>query len=254
MALDQKLWVPHTGQSAAASLRNLSFLSLLAFCLVPSAAHPWVWAIQDVTIRAASRMVLVDLVAYDRKTGARLPQLKQDDFELTDNGRTVTIASFDRNPRPITVWFVMICNELDWFDEGSTFFSGKTEILRPALARLKALDRVAVAHWCDDGRSMIDLPPTSNRESALAVIEEVLHRRPTIKPDCAPGTLALQQTIRLIADYTRATNPRPTPVLVFVHGDAMGMSVRRAEVISEDLLEISAIVYGINNGRGWRRV
>ncbi len=104
---------------------------------------------------------------------------------------------------------------------------------------------------------MIDLPPTSRRESALAVIEEVLHRRPTIEPDCAPGTLAPQKTIRLIADYTRSTIPRSTPVLVFVHGDAMGMSVRRTEVITEDLLEISAIVYGINNGafrEGRRRV
>ncbi len=233
---------------AAGKFRNLSVLSLLAFCLMPSAGNPWAWTIQEVTIRAASRMVLVDLIAYDKKTGARLPQLTQDDLELTDNARTVTITSFDRNPRPITLWFVMICNELDWFDRGSTFFSGKTDILRPALARLKALDRVAVAHWCDDGSSMIDLPPTSNRESALAVIEEVLHRRPTIRPDCAPGTLALQRTIRLIADHTRTTIPRPTPVLVFVHGDAMGMSVSRAEVITEDLLEISAIVYGINNG------
>src|SRR5512140_3198584 len=101
-------------------------------------------------------------------------------------------------------------------------------------------DTVAVAHWCDDGMSSIDLAPSLNREAALAAIEDVLHRAPSVEPDCAPGTLALQETLRRIREISLNLTPlRPrseagyTPVIVFIHGDSMGMSVGRARSITE---------------------
>lgn len=239
--------------SARLAVRALILL-LMAACFFTFPGNRLSFSVQDVVIRTTTSFVLVDVVAFDKKTGARLDQLSREDVELLDNNRRVAIGSFDRAARPIALWFVMICNEQDWYYTGSTFFAGKSKLLRPVLGRLNERDTVGVAHWCDDGMSSIDLAPSLDREAALATIEEVLHRAPSVEPDCAPGTLALQETLRRIHEITLELTPlQPrseagyTPVIVFIHGDSMGMSVSRARTITESMLEMSAMVYGIGN-------
>jgi hypothetical protein len=204
---------------------------------------------EQVTIRATSPLVLVDVIARNKETGASIDHLIGDDLKLTDDSIQVPVFAFDRSPRPITLWFVMICNQSNWFNEGSTFFAGKSYRLRPALEHLNADDRIAVAHWCDNGCATIDLPPTSNRDAALAAIENVLRRPANLPVGYGSGVFALQQMMRLISDITHTTKPRPTPVITFIHGDAMGMRQDYAQVVTEQLFEMSGIVYGINNGR-----
>ncbi len=200
---------------------------------------------------ASTSLVLVDVLTQDSKTGLPLNELKKDDFRLLDNGHQVSILTFDSGAhfgtRPIVLWFVMICNQKLWDEEGSGFMRNKALLLRPALDHLDKRDTVAVAHWCDNGQEAIDLAPTADRDASIAKIEEVQHRDPT-EYGTRVGELSVQRVLRLIIANARNTNPQPLPVIVFLYGDRSGLPHDEADAIVDDLLETSAFVYGINDG------
>jgi hypothetical protein len=58
--------------------------------------------------------------------------------------------------RPITLWLVAICNEIDWDENGSGFIRGKGKLLRPAFDHLDKDDTIGIAHWCDNETFKID--------------------------------------------------------------------------------------------------
>jgi hypothetical protein len=142
-------------------------------------------------IKTTTSLVLVDAMAEDKKSGAPVGDLQQDDFQLRDNGKPVSISSFNRGKdqklRPIQLWFVLLCNEElhtqmggrrrgqvesteQW---GVSFLAGKTAELNPALEHLKPGDTLGVAHWCDDGQSEIDIPPSADHDAALAAMDKI---------------------------------------------------------------------------------
>jgi tetratricopeptide (TPR) repeat protein len=200
---------------------------------------------------ASTSLVLVDVLTQDSKTGLPLNELKKDDFRMLDNGHQVSILTFDSGAhfgtRPIVLWFVMICNQKNWDENGSGFMRNKALLLRPALDHLDKRDTVGVAHWCDNGQEAIDLVPTADRDAPIAQIEEVQHRDPT-EAGTRVGELSVQRMLRLIIANARHTNPEPLPVIVFLYGDFSGMPHDEANAIVDDLLETSAFVYGINDG------
>ena len=204
------------------------------------------------TFHSSSSLVLMDVMAQDKKTGASFEQLKLDDFEVLDNGHPVKLSSVDQGDiqmRPLSLWFVTICPELGWIDQGSGFFKDKVPLLKPALAHLNPDDTMGVAHWCDNGNVALDLAPTKNREAPLLVLEQVL-RMPAIEhPWPAPlGQVALESVMHLIGDNARRTIPQPLPAIVFIHGDQTDLPQVEARQMAERLLATSAIVCGFNNG------
>ena len=122
----------------------------------------------------------------------------------------------------------------------------------PALKDLDKQDTVAVAHWCDDGQTKLDLLPTSNVEEAIAALEQVL--APMHSPDdhARTGELALQKTLQLIIDATRSLVPEPLPVVIFLYGDYSGMPRSEADQFIDELLETSAVAYGLRDRRSPR--
>ena len=139
-----------------------------------------------------------------------------------------------------------------WEKEGSGFFTGQINLFKPALKDLDKLDTVAVAHWCDNGQSRLDLLPTSNVEEATTTLEQVLAA--TLKPDDhdRTGELALQKTLQLIIDATRSVASEPVPVLIFLYGDYSGMPRSEADHFIDELLETSAVAYGLKDRRSPR--
>ena len=201
---------------------------------------------------SSSSLVLIDVIAQDKKTGASFDQLKLDDFEVFDNDHPVKLASLDQGDmqmRPLSLWFVVICPEREWIDEGSGFFKDKAPLLTPALAHLNQDDTMGVAHWCDNGSVGLDLAPTKNREAPLLVLEQVLQTPAIEHPWPAPlGQIALERMMQLIGDNARRTIPQPLPAIVFIHGDQTDLPEARARQMAEGLLATSAIVCGFNNG------
>jgi len=206
------------------------------------------------TFHSSSNLVLVPVVAL--KNGLPDRTLKRDDFQVFDNEHPVSITTFDSgaqfSTRPLALWFVVQCSMSDWEKQGSGLFRGQIDRFKPALKDLDKEDSVAVAHWCDDGQSNLDLLPTKNIQEAATTLEQVL--APIVSPDNheRTGELALQKTLQLIIDATRSVTPEPVPVIIFLYGDYSGMPKSEADHFVDELLETSAVAYGLKDRRSPR--
>jgi hypothetical protein len=78
------------------------------------------------------------VITQDAKTALPLKDLTREESQVFDNASKV--RSFDVGARyaarPIALWFVVICNQVDRGENGSGFIRGKGQLLRPALDRL----------------------------------------------------------------------------------------------------------------------
>lgn len=240
------------------SLRSVSSVALLAACSPLITGFQQVQASdQTTTIRVQSSLVLVDVMTQDSETGLPVRDFKKEDFRLFDNGHEVPITTFDAgaqyDTRPITVWLVVICNEGGLPTYGaSAEFAGQESLFRPSFDRLEDHESVGVAHWCDNGDSRLDLLPTQDRDSPIHALVETLKRIPfeggTSASDEA-GEQAFRKLIRLIIRDAYRRNPKPLPVIVFLHGDHTGQPHGELNQLVDDFLETSGIVFGIRDYR-----
>ena len=204
-----------------------------------------------VTIRVSSDLVLVPVIALNAKNGLPDKTLKQSDFQVFDNDHPVAIKTFDSGAqsatRPLALWFVVQCNMQGYEAKGSGLFTGQISLFEPSLKYIERQDTVAVAHWCDDGRSNIDLLPTRSIEDVPKVLEQALAAGPDTKTHDRAGELALQSTLQHIVDTTRSSKPEPLPVLIFLYGDYSSMDRSEANHFIDELLETSAIAFGVRD-------
>jgi hypothetical protein len=211
---------------------------------------------QAPTIRVQSSLVLVDVISQDLKSGLPIRDFKKEDFRIFDNRHEVPIATFDAGAdmRPIALWLVVICNE-GGVVGASAEFVGKESLFRSALDHLEKHDTVGVAHWCDSGETQLDLLPTEDRDSPLRVLAESLKPIPfrggTFDTD-AVGEETFRKMIRLIIRDAYQRNPKPLPVIVFLHGDHTGQPRHELDKLVDDFLETSGIVFGIRDNRSAR--
>lgn len=99
------------------------------------------------------------------------------------------------------------------------------------------------------GESKLDLLPTANVAEATTALQEALSPVPDTKDHDRAGELALQRTLQLIVNATRNSKPEPLPVVVFLYADYSGMPKAEADHFIDELLEASAIAFGIRNRR-----
>ena len=208
------------------------------------------------TFHSSSHLVLIDVVALNTKNGLPDKTLQQDDFQVFDDGHPVSIRTFDSGSnfttRPLALWFVVQCAMPGWEKQGSGLFAGQISVFKPALKYLEKQDTVAVAHWCDDGQSKIDLPPTTDVDQAATTLEQVLGISLAHDDHGRRGELALQGTLHLITEATRSLVPEPVPVLIFLYGDYSAMPRAEADHFIGELLETSAVAYGLRDRRSPR--
>jgi hypothetical protein len=57
--------------------------------------------------------------------------------------------------------------------------------------------------------------------------------------------LALQKILQLIIDDSRSSKPEPLPVVIFLYGDWSGMDRSEANHFIDELLQTSAIAFGV---------
>jgi hypothetical protein len=203
------------------------------------------------TFHTSSNLVLVDVMAM--KNGLPVKTLSRDDFKVFDNKRPVAITTFDSGAqfttRPLALWFVVQCNMQGYEAKGSGLFTGQVHLFEPALKYVEKEDSVAVAHWCDDGRSNLDLLPRRDVQLIPTTLAQVLAPGPDTESHDRAGELALQHTLQHIVDTTRSSKPEPLPVLIFLYDDYSSMSKSEANHFIDELLETSAIAFGIRDRR-----
>jgi hypothetical protein len=208
----------------------------------------------ETVFRVSSNLVLIDVMASNGAKGTPDITLARGDFQVLDNGRPVSIKTFDAGTaiRPLALWFVVQCNMKGWEANGSGLFAGQIGRFDPALTFLEKRDKVAVAHWCDNGDSKLDLLPTSNIAQAAPVLEQALAPIPDPRTHDRSGELALQKTLQLIVNATYSLSAETLPVVIFLYGDYSGMPKPEADRFIYELLETSAIVYGLKDSRSPR--
>ena len=226
-----------------------SFFSILGAAqeIAPATQSP------EITFHSSSNLVLVDVIARNAKDGLPEKTLKKSDFQVFDNDQPVAIKTFDSGAqfttRPLALWFVVQCNMQGNEGKGSGLFTGQISRFEPALKYIEKQDTVAVAHWCDDGRSNLDLLQTRIIQDAPIMLEQALATGPDTKTHDRAGELALQSTLQHIVDTTRSSKPEPLPVLIFLYGDYSSMNKSEANHFIDELLETSAIAFGVRDYR-----
>ncbi len=220
---------------------------------------------QGPTIRTTTSLVVVDVLAEDKRTGEPIKSLEQEDFLLRDDGKPVPITTFNsgknQNLRPIQLWFVLACNEERHYPInserrtqyeatetlGASFLAGKTaELLSPALKHLGAGETVGVAHWCDNGESEIDLMPTEDRRAPLTAIERIAVGK-SIVIESFRGSYSRERLLPLIDDVARTAFPLPVTAVVFVGGKRPGTA--KMEDNSSGFMEFWSTDFGVEEGK-----
>jgi hypothetical protein len=249
-------------------------LGIVFIAIVGSASIARVSAKQDAAvtsgaqtrgIKTTTSLVLVDAMAEDKKSGAPVGDLQQGDFQLRDNGKSVSISSFNRGKdqklRPIQLWFVLLCNEElhsqmggrrrgqvesteQW---GVSFLAGKTTELRPALEHIKPGDTLGVAHWCDDGQSEIDIPPSADHGAALAAMDQIAQRK-TVVIQQDTGRDAQTEITALINNMARTSFPEPFLAIIFLGGKQTGNSGGKSRDVWSGFMEESSMDFGMGGG------
>jgi hypothetical protein len=205
-------------------------------------------------VRVQSSLVLVDVISQDHKTSLPIRDFKKEDFRVFDNKHEVPIASFDAgvsdNTRPVILWLVALCNERGKIG-GSAQFVGNEALFRPAFDHLNKKDGVGVAHWCDNGETQFDLPPTEDRDSPIIALAKAI--RPITFQAGGESNLvgegAFRRLIRLIIQDAHRRNPQPLPVIVFLDGDYTGQPRDTLDQVVDDFLQTSGMVFGIKDSR-----
>jgi len=97
------------------------------------------------TIRVRTRVVFMDALVKDKKTGAPISDLKPENFELFDDGKPRTISYFTRDGqarKPLAMVIILDCRE-----DGAGRFLKRPEILKAMtdqLAKLPPGDEVGI--------------------------------------------------------------------------------------------------------------
>src|ERR1700730_168037 len=172
---------------APSRLGAILFLVLLA---VPAAQA------QEVadTIRVRTRVVFMDALVKDKKTGIPISDLKQENFELFDDGKPRAISYFTREGqarKPLAMVIILDCRE-----DGAGRFLKRPEILKAMtdeLAKLPPGDEVGImAMNISEDEKRDWLTTFTNDRTQIAA---ALARVPTFveKPDSVPDEKQKQE-------------------------------------------------------------
>lgn len=231
-------------------VRRVAALGLVAACSGTMQAQRTMPAKGVVAEAAAAAPATVDVIALNEKTLSIVPNLTAQDFVIHDDGKKTPVVGFASGLHfqvaPIALWLVLECNNYGVTDFASGFMRGQTQYLLPALAHLDKADAVGVAHWCGNGEQAIDLEPERDPQAAIEALNKVLKQK-AVEGANRQAEDAKERMINLILTQTKTMKPRPTPVIVFLYGDAGFAFRHEAEGTLINLLSTPSFVYGLNN-------
>ena len=131
---------------ASTSMRLTSAAHLSVFLLLFAIAAPTIFA-QEVsdTIKIRTRVVFLDALVKDKKTGIPISDLKPENFELFDDGKPRTISYFNREGQARKPLAMVVI--LDLRDDGAGRFLKRDEVraaIVDELCKLPPGDEVAI--------------------------------------------------------------------------------------------------------------
>ena len=184
-----------------------------------------VLADQQPTFRSSVRTVPVYATALDA-SGRLVPDLAQEDFEILDNGKPVSISSFSNDPQPFTV-VVML--------DTSASMTEHLKLLNQAaeqfLIRLLPVDRAQVGAFND--KLQLSGTFTSDRDELIAALDDLQFGNST----------RLWDGLGFSLDALKPVDGRKV-VLLFTDGEDFGSRTRFGDMVNRARDE-EVMVYGI---------
>jgi len=180
---------------------------------------------QQPTFRSSVRTVPVYATAID-SSGRLVPDLTQEDFEILDNLKPVTISSFSNDPQPFTA-VVML--------DTSASMTEHLKLLNQAseqfLMRLLPVDRAQVGAFND--KLQLSGTFTNDRDELIAALDDLQFGNST----------RLWDGLNFSLDALKPVDGRKV-VLLFTDGDDTASKVRFGEIQARARDE-EVMVYGI---------
>lgn len=200
------------------------------------------------TVRVTSRLVNVDVLVTDRRTGARVEGLRREDFKVTDDSRPVEIKHFGQGPDPERPLALLLLVNVRNTTKATV--PRLRAALASALSRLRAEDEVAVLDYWHGHEMVQEL--TRDRSKVLDALEVVAsrqdegRRRPKgygrgkegVGEDLAESLLAATR-------HARASMPNARVALVAIDDDINAPSRKTVNETADRLLEEGATVSGL---------
>ena len=195
-------------------------------------------------IRVSSRLVAVNVLVKDKRTGARVDNLTAGQFRISDDGRPQTIAQFSvgGQARPLAVALVV---------EAVPRTTGKTlpllkSALAPAFQHLRPDDELMVVRMSPGAEIVQDL--SSDRNAAAEALEKIAARN---EPASSKGgtvtatTANLPSALLLAARHIHALRPASRAAIAVISSDWNYTAIRAMDQTAGQLLAAGATVHGL---------
>jgi len=197
-----------------------------------------VLADQQPTFRSSVRTVPVYATAIDA-SGRLVPDLAQEDFEILDNGKPVSVSSFSNDPQPFSV-VVML--------DTSASMTEHLKLLNQAaeqfLIRLLPVDRAQVGAFND--KLQLSGTFTSDRDELIAALDELQFGNST----------RLWDALGFSLDALKPVEGRKV-VLLFTDGEDFGSRARFGDMVNrarDEEVMVYTIGLEVNFFNGARQV
>lgn len=221
------------------------FLFGLSFILFASLS---VYAQDDSEIiRVDTRLVSVDVLVTDKRTGARIDELKREDFEILDDGRPQTLTHFSRGSSAEQPLAVLLLIDTSTSMDQSKLSRIRTGLER-ALTQLRLEDEVAVMTYSPGNKMIQELTRDRKRVlDALSILAE--NQEPSKKRINHTGS---DMTAGFLASMRHAQErlPKARIALVVISDDVNDTPQQVAASATDKLLAGGADVSGLLNIRG----
>jgi len=218
--------------------RTLCAVSIVVAGAVALAGGAPALRAQQPTFRSGVRTVPVYATAVDG-TGRLVSDLEQEDFEILDNGKPVTVSSFSNEPQPFTA-VVML--------DTSASMTEHLKLLNQAaeqfLLRLLPVDRAQVGAFND--KLQLSGEFSNDRDALIAALDDLQFGNATRLWDATAFSL----------DALKGVDGRRV-VLLFTDGDDTGSRVRFGDVQNrarDEEVMVYTIGLSVNYFNGVRQV
>ena len=222
----------------------ISEMRLAALWLAVALAAPWNRGGSNATIRVTTRLVPVDVLVKDKRTGARVENLTASQFRVSDDGRPQTIAQFSAGgqARPLAVALVVETVPVTMRKTLPVLQSA----LMPAFQHLRPEDELMVVRMYPGAAIVQDL--TSDRSRAAEALQRIAEQQPESKQPrgaVAATIVDLPDALLLAARHIQTLRPGSRAAVVVISGDYNFTPVPAMDQTAMQLLAAGATVHGL---------
>jgi Ca-activated chloride channel homolog len=209
-----------------------ALIILIIFLLMPQAIFPQRQT--DEIIRLSTELVVLDVLALNKKTGKTVSNLKKEDFELYENNIRQEITHFSRDKLALSIILLLDVSPSVW-----PVMSKIRDGALDSLALLKPEDEVAVMAFA--GETSVIETFTKSRGLIVSTIGKLGERTAEMNY----GTKITQAISEASLFMRKASNPSSRRAIIVITDNIGFFSKQSEKETMKDLLETGTVVCGM---------